>query len=94
MGQRLTLIWDYDINEAELREMLAGRLAKGRLDRDWAAVRLIEYAPYSEIVRLIGFKDLVGGWPRWRDRVRSKSRRRGLDFLVQWLPENRRELVA
>ena len=88
MSKRLPYVWDYDIDEAELRLMLAGRLTRGRLDRDWAAVRLIEYAPYSEIVRLLGFKDLIQDWHRWRARIRSTSRRRGLDFLVEWLPEH------
>jgi hypothetical protein len=65
----------------------------GRLDRDWAAVRLIEYAPYADIVRLLGFGSLVRDWPRWRDRVRSQSRKRGLDFLVEWLPQHHPELL-
>ena len=94
MGQRLAYVWDYEIDEEQLREMLAGRLTRGRLDRDWAAVRLLDYAPYAEIVRLLGFKALVEGWPRWRSRVRSASRRRGLDFLVSWLPQHHPELVA
>jgi hypothetical protein len=37
--------------------------------------------------------DLVRGWPGWRDRVRSPSRRRGFDFLVEWLPEHHPELL-
>jgi hypothetical protein len=68
-------------------------LVLSRLDRDWAAVRLIEYAPYAEIVRLLGFKSLVRDWPRWRGRVRSQSRVRGLDFVVEWLPQHHPELL-
>lgn len=94
MSKRLSYIWDYDIDEAELRMMLEGRAARGRLDRDWAAVRLIEYAPYSEIVRLLGFKTLINDWHRWRGRIRSTSRRRGLDFLVEWLTEHHPGRVA
>ena len=94
MSNRLTYVWDYDIDEAELRMMLEGRLTKGRLDRDWAAIRLIEYAPYAEIVRLLGFKALINDWHRWRARIRSTSRRRGLDFLVEWLTEHHPGRVA
>lgn len=54
---------------------------------------MLEYAPYREIVRLLGFRELVKGWPEWRARVRSEGRRRGLDFLVAWLPEHRPHLV-
>jgi len=84
-GRRLSYVWDYDLDEVAFQSLLHGEGHFGRLDRDWAAVRLLDYAPYAEIVRLLGFRDLVAGWPRWRDRVRSVSRRRGLDFLVWWL---------
>lgn len=90
---RLPFVWDYDIDEAQFQEMLAGRLVLGRLDRDWAVLRLLEYAPYKEIVRTLGFPALIEGWPRWRDRLRSPGRRRGFDFLVRWLPEHHPELL-
>ncbi|MBK8050902.1 MAG: hypothetical protein IPK16_29650 [Anaerolineales bacterium] len=86
-------MWDYDIDEAQFLEMLAGRLTIGRLDRDWAAVRLLEYAPYQEIVAALGFPVLVRDWPRWRNRVRSEGRKRGFDFLVTWLPIHHPELL-
>ena len=91
---RPTYLWDYDLDERDFEALLKGETTFGRLDRDWAAVRLLEYAPYREIVRLLGFPAIVEGWPRWRDRLRSASRRRGFDFLVQWLPEHHPELLA
>jgi hypothetical protein len=91
--RRLPYVWDYDLDEAEFRRILAGEITLGPLDRTWAAVRLIEYAPYREIVRLLGFRELVKGWPEWRAHVRSAEIRRGLDFLVDWLPEHHPELV-
>jgi hypothetical protein len=90
---RLPYLWDYDIEEAAFTEILEGRRKFGRLDRDWAAVRLIEYAPYEEIVRRLGFPALLEGWPRWRERIRSESRKRGFDFLAEWLPEKHPELL-
>jgi hypothetical protein len=56
-------------------------------------VRLLEYAPYPEIVRLLGYRALIAGWPRWRAKIRSQSRKRGFDFLVSWLPQHHPELV-
>ena len=41
-----------DLDEAQRLEILEGRRAFGRLDQDWAARRLLEYAPYAEIIRL------------------------------------------
>ena len=91
--KRLPYVWDYDIDKVQFQEILAGHRVIGRLDQDWAARRLLEYAPYEEIIGLIGFKQLVENWPRWRRRIRSKSRVRGFDFLVKWLPEKHPELL-
>ena len=89
----LPYVWDYDIGDEDFQGILEGRHTVGPLDQDWAAVRLLDYAPYSEIVRRLGFRRLVDGWPRWRPRVRSESRKRGLDFLVSWLPTHRADLL-
>jgi hypothetical protein len=91
--KRLPYVWDYDLDEVQFRDILEGRLTLGRLDQDWAARRLLEYASYEEIIRLIGFSRLVKNWPRWRERIRSESRKRGFDFLVKWLPEKHPELL-
>jgi len=90
--QRLPYVWDYDLDATQFKEILEGR-ALGRLDSDWAARRLIEYASYEEMITLIGYKRLVENWRRWRGKIRSKSRVRGLDFLVKWLPEKHAELL-
>jgi hypothetical protein len=89
--QSPSYLWDYDISEQDFRQILAGERVIGRLDQDWAALRLLEYAPYEEIVHLLGFARLVKYWPRWRNHIRSKSRKRGFDFLVAWLPEKHPE---
>lgn len=94
MNTRLPYVWDYDLDPAQFGEILAGRLTIGRLGRDWAAVRLLDYAPYRDIVRLLGFKALVEDWPTWRARLRSPRRKRGLDFLVEWLPKHHPELLS
>jgi hypothetical protein len=84
--KNLTFVWDYDLDETQFCALLDGKNTIGRLDSDWAAIRLLEYASYPEIVRLLGFKRLIKGWPEWRGQVRSISRRRGFDFLTAWLP--------
>lgn len=91
---RPTFLWDDEIDESAFRDLLAGRTCLGRLDRDWAASRLLEHATYRDIRGYLSFGELVEGWPHWRSRVRSQSRRRGLDFLVSWLPERHPELLA
>lgn len=91
--RRLAYVWDYDIDEQQFRVLLSGERQLGRIDRDWATVRLLEHAPYREILRMLGFPALVEGWLRWRDRIRSQHRQRGFDFLVAWLPQAHPELL-
>lgn len=90
---RPAYLWDYEIDEDTFRALLDDKLTIGRLDSEWAAVRLLEYASYPDIIRLLGFRRLIAGWPKWRTHIRSHSRRRGFDFLVAWLPIHHPELV-
>jgi hypothetical protein len=92
MSRKLPFVWDYDIDEQTFREILDGKRRLGRLDQDWAAPRLLEYASYPEIVRWLGYPRLVENWSRWRPHIRSESRKRGFDFLVEWLPQAHPEL--
>jgi hypothetical protein len=36
----------------------------------------------------------VDKWPEWRDGVRTRQRRESLDWLVEWMPENRPEWLS
>ena len=89
----LPYVWDYDLDEPQFQALLDGKQTIGRLDSNWAAIRLLDYAPYPDIVRLLGFRRLVAGWPGWRDHVRSINRRRAFDWLVVWLSVNNPELL-
>lgn len=54
MGSRsLSYVWDYDVDAATFEALVEGRRTCGRLDRDWAVVRLLDHAPYKEIRRLL-----------------------------------------
>lgn len=86
-------LWDYNLSMEQFEKILNNDLCLGHLDSDWAAVRLLDYALYEDIVKMIGFRRLVNTWPRWKKKVRSQTRRRGLDFLVSWLPKNHPELL-
>ena len=91
--KRLPYVWDYEMDEPEFQAILSGEVVNGRLGQEWAAVRLLEYAPYEEIVQRLGFRALIEGWPTWRDKIRADNRKRGFDFLVEWLPVHHPELV-
>jgi hypothetical protein len=92
--KRPAYLWDYAIDESTFQAILAGQKKLGRLDQNWAAIRLFEYGSYADIVQLLGFSALVTGWPRWREHVRVDGRQRGIDFLVEWLPQYHPELLV
>lgn len=93
-SNRYPWVWDYDLTRQEFDDILAGKLVKwGKLDRDWAAVRLIEYAGYREMMRRIGFPVFVRNWQRWRPRVRGKELQQSLDWLALWMTSRHPELV-
>lgn len=87
----LSFLWDYNITEAQYEEILSGKLTLGRLDQDWAAVRLLEYGTYPEIKKELGLSRLILGWPNWRSKIKSPRRVRAFDWLVTWLPEHHSE---
>ena len=94
MENRFYFLWDYKLSNNEFLDILDGRLERGRLDQDWAMIRLLEHGKYDDIVRLMGYKKIISHWPRLRERVRSQERKRGFDFLVEWLPANHPELLV
>lgn len=93
LQSRPYFVWDYDLTWEQFLAILDGKLTISTLDRTWAAVRLIEYASYEEMIRLIGYGGLVEGWPKWRKRVRATEEKVGLDFVVDWVQKYHPELV-
>jgi len=91
---RLAYLWDYDIDAATFAAILRGETELGKLNQEWAACRLLEYAPYEEIVTRLGFPLLAVHWPVWRERIRSPGRRRGIDWLVSYLAAHHPDLLS
>lgn len=83
-----SFLWDYNITDAQFKEILSGKLTIGRLDQDWAASRLLEYGSYDEIKSELGLSQLIKGWPKWRTAIKSTRRQRAFDWFVTWVPEH------
>jgi len=86
-----TYLWDYAIDQDTFLDILKGHKTFGRLDAQWATRRLLEYAPYSEVRRVLSFAEFARRWPAIRHQIRSESRRRGYDFLLEWLNDHHPE---
>ena len=85
MQERYAWLWDVDLDAAAFDGILSGRGGVAPHDCGWALLRLIEYAPYAEIRRLLPREYFLLAWPTLAGRVRSRARREGMEFLYQRL---------
>jgi hypothetical protein len=84
MSERYPWLWDVDLDCAAFEALLAGGPGSPPHDRGWALLRLLEYAPYAEIRRLLPLNYFLEAWPALSSRMRSETRRRGMEFSYQW----------
>jgi hypothetical protein len=81
-------LWDTDMDNSVFDGILDGREAKPPRDFRWALLRLIEYAPYRDIRRLLPRARFLREWPQLAPLVRSRTRREGMDFLHEWFTQH------
>lgn len=84
MEERYAWLWDVDLIPSEFDAILAGRAGVDPEDRRWALLRLLEYAPYRELRRLIPLEYFLVEWPNLAPSVRSRTRRQGMEFFYHW----------
>lgn len=84
MQDRYAWLWDVDMDAAAFEAILSGESGVPPHDRGWALLRLIEYAPYAEIRRLLPLEYFLDQWPVLAPRVRSRTRRQGMEFFYDW----------
>jgi len=82
---RYPWLWDVDLDNAAFEAVLRAEAMVSGLDADWAMLRLIEYAPYHEIRRLLPLDAFLRRWADIMPRVRSTSRREGMDYFAAWI---------
>jgi len=86
--QRYAWLWDVDLDAVAFEAMISGSAGASLKDRQWAMVRLIEYAPWNDIRRLLPRGFFLEQWPSIAPRVRSRLRRAGMNFLHTWYQEH------
>jgi hypothetical protein len=84
MQRRYPWLWDVDLDASAFDPMLSGSGEVSLKERQGAMVRLIEYAPWAEIRRLLPRAFLLEHWPALASRVRSRTRREGMAFAYKW----------
>ena len=82
--KRYPWLWDVDMDNATFEAILNEKTVVGALDADWAMLRLIEYAPFRDIKQLLPFDGFIRKWPSLKSKVRSGSRRKGMEYWVAW----------
>ena len=87
MNERYPWLWDVELDNETFEGILRGDHSPPPYDANWALVRLIEYAPYEQIRRLLPREAFLDRRPKLAQRVRSRSRREGMDYFYQHLRE-------
>ena len=82
-------LWDADMDAKAFRAVLAGKRKEKGLDWKWAMARLIDYAPYEEIRKLLPKKLFLKRWKDVAPLVRSETRREGMSYLHDTLKAKR-----
>ncbi len=85
MEPRFPWLWDTEMDNATFESILRGERAHPYHDSLWAMARLIEYAPYREIRRLLPRDRFLREWSTVAPRIRSHTRRDGMEFVYHWL---------
>jgi len=84
-AEKYSWLWDVDMDAASFQRTLAGQERSDFFDQQWALIRLIEYAPYADILRLLPRQAFVNLWPQIEGRIRSATRREGMAFVRERL---------
>ena len=77
-------LWDTDMGNDRFDEYLNHADVSSK-EAQWAMLRLIEYAPYRDLRRMLPARRFVKMWPRIARRVRAREEREGMDFFHHWL---------
>jgi len=88
MQPRYPWLWDTDLDNEAFDALLRGSRRDEARDERWAMLRLVEYAPFAEIKRLLPRETFLKRWPELSPRVRSAARRQGMNFFHEWLTEH------
>lgn len=77
------LIWDYNISEVEFFEILNDKKQIECFDSKWALKRAIEGLNYYDLMKLVGIKMLVNNWDALRNKIKSASIKKGIDYVIR-----------
>lgn len=67
--KRPSFLWDYDLTEGQIREILNGPLAKRR----WLVAKILEHAKFDEVWKYLSLKDIERDLPSLRMNLRTKN---------------------
>ena len=84
-AEKYSWLWDVDMDATGFQRTLAGKEQRSFFDQQWALIRLIDYAPYADILRLLPQSAFLKLWPQIEGRIRSATRREGMGFVRERL---------
>jgi hypothetical protein len=84
-AEKYSWLWDVEMSAEQFRLALAGKAEGSAYDQRWALIRLLDYAPYHDILRLLPRQAFVTLWPQIAGHLRSATRREGMAFVRERL---------
>jgi hypothetical protein len=82
-AKKYTWLWDTDMGNDRFDEYLT-QADMSSDEAQWAMLRLIDYAPYRRLKRMLPRKRFIEMWPHISRRIRPQSLREGMDFYYSW----------
>ena len=79
-------LWDTDMGNDRFDEYLTQTDLSSE-KAQWAMARLIDYAPYLQLMRRLPQKRFLEIWPQISRLIRPRSIRDGMDFYFSWLKQ-------
>lgn len=76
--EKPSFIWDYDMSEGEIREILSGPIEK----RKWLVARILEHAKFNEVWKYLTPRDIERDLPTLR--LSQKTREHWEYALKRW----------
>ena len=80
-------LWDVPFGNERFDAALNGHGA-WPYDERWAMIRLIEYAPYRDLKRMLPKQRFVEMWPDISKNIRAREEREGMEFCYQQLRQD------
>ena len=77
------LVWDYNLNPSQFKNILTGKKEEGWFTQEWAIARVLERLNYYDALKLIDLKFLKQNWLKVKPKIFNKTKKEGYEYILQ-----------